>query len=338
MSVRLQIHPKIVAQSAHVHNSATPKIAERGRTRPREQATSIISAEQRRRQIEHVSIDQTGFVEGVGDARSPFDEHLQNPPTPQIVEDRPEIAREFKAGMDRSAHRRSAENYPYGLDVSGITLRIRKASGQGWVVGSHCSRSDKNRPTFGPKAMGIETGILAGDPLRRAIRRGGTPVEGRREFQDHQGSSRPTMVKIRGQLNLDVGRTDANDDINTCSPQLLDPGTGNLCIRIGNGNDHPGYPRSDHGVGTGRGQSMMRTRFERHIESAATGLVTGGRERNDFRMRAGHSVRSSDETSMIGLARGYDDCANPRSRRDLTPDCCGYSKGLAHAGHVVRAR
>jgi hypothetical protein len=55
-------------------------------------------------------------------------------------------------------------------------------------------------------------------------------------------------------------------------------------------------------------------------------------------MRAGHSVRSSDETSMIGLARGYDDCANPRSRRDLTPDCCGYSKGLAHAGHVVRAR
>jgi hypothetical protein len=338
MSVRLQIHPKIVAQSAHVHNSATPKIAERSRSGSCEQATGIVSTEQRRGQIEHVSIDQTRLVEGVGDGRSPFDENLQDPPAPQIVEDRPKIAREFKARMDCSICRRRTENDPYWFDVSGMTLQVRKANGQGGIVGAHRARSDENRPTLGPKAMGIEAGILAGDPLRRAIRRGGTTVEGRREFKDHQGSSRPTMVKIRGQLNLSFSRTDAHYDIDACSPQLLDPGTGDLCIRIGNGNDHLSDPRSDNGVRAGRGQSMMRTRFKRHKEGATTGLVAGGSEGNDFRMRARRSVRSSDETSMIGLAGGYDDCANPRPRRDLTPDCCGYSKGLTHAGHVVRAR
>ena len=186
--------------------------------------------------------------------------------------------------------------------------------------------------------MGIEAGILASDPLRGAIRRGGTTVEGRREFQHHEGSSRPTMVKIRGQLNLGLGQTDANHDIDACGPQLLDPRTGDLFIRIGNGNDHPSDPRRDNGGGAGRGQSMMRTRFECHVEGAAAGLVAGGSEGNDFRMRAGCAVRSSDESGMIGLPGGHNDRSNPRPRRDLTPDCCGYSKGLTHPGHVVRAR
>jgi hypothetical protein len=54
-------------------------------------------------------------------------------------------------------------------------------------------------------------------------------------------------------------------------------------------------------------------------------------------MRSGPPVGGPDETRMIRPAGGHDNRSNPRSGRDPAPDCCGYSKGLTHTGHVVRA-
>ena len=53
------------------------------------------------------------------------------------------------------------------------------ANGETRIIGAHGAGADEDRVALGPQAMGVGAGGVAGDPLRRTVRRRGTTVERR---------------------------------------------------------------------------------------------------------------------------------------------------------------
>jgi hypothetical protein len=74
------------------------------------------------------------------------------------------------------------------------------------------------------------------------------------------------MVEIGRELAGNVIGSAPNFDIDTGSAQAIDALARDLWVRICKRDHDSRNSGVDHRVGTGRSESMMRTRFEGHIE------------------------------------------------------------------------
>ena len=78
-----------------------------------EQAAGVVAAEERRREVEDVAVDQAGGVEVVGHRGAALDQHLEDAPLPELVEDLAEVARRARApGGPRRRRAALAEHDP----------------------------------------------------------------------------------------------------------------------------------------------------------------------------------------------------------------------------------
>jgi hypothetical protein len=145
-------------------------------------------------------------------------------------------------------------------------------------------------------------------------------------------------MKVRRELALDFALPASNFDFDTCSSQALDPLTRHLRIGIGHTNDNSGNTSLDHRISTWGRATMMRAWFEGDIHRRTSRCSACFCQRNDFCMRAGSTVGCSDETRMIRLPLRNDNCSDPRSGRDATPNRRSGSHCLTHAGLVRRKR
>ena len=73
-------------------------VGDGGGARAGEQAPGIVAAEQRRRQVQHVAVDEPRGVEVVGDAGAALDQQLDDALGPQLVEHSPSGPERSSAG------------------------------------------------------------------------------------------------------------------------------------------------------------------------------------------------------------------------------------------------
>ena len=162
-----------------------------------EEGPAVVAAEEHRGEVEHVPVDQTLLVEGVGHGGAALDEHLEGALGPELVEQVREGVVPLEAGMDAGAGRGIAEhNSPraVALDV---------ADGERRVVDPDGACADEDRVALGAQAMRVVAGGLAGDPLRRAVGCSGRTVEGAGDLAHDVRPAGPAVMQVRGRLALD---------------------------------------------------------------------------------------------------------------------------------------
>src|SRR5438552_5379680 len=71
-----QLDPEVVPQAFDGHDAAAPDVSHRCRARAGEHRAGVVTAEQRRRHVEDVAVDEAGAVKGPGHAPPALHEHL----------------------------------------------------------------------------------------------------------------------------------------------------------------------------------------------------------------------------------------------------------------------
>ena len=81
-----------LAQAINRHQLAPPEITDAPDARPGEQAAGVVATKQGGRQVQHVTVDQTGSMKGPGNRRAPLDQHLDHAPVGQLGQDLVRVA------------------------------------------------------------------------------------------------------------------------------------------------------------------------------------------------------------------------------------------------------
>ena len=96
---------------------ALARVVDGGDAGAGEHGTGVVTPEERRRQVEHVAIDESAGVEVVRHGRSAFHQQLHDALVTELVEDLFEVAAHRRGGFDASAWWDGAEHDPAQLDV-----------------------------------------------------------------------------------------------------------------------------------------------------------------------------------------------------------------------------
>ena len=96
--------------------------------------------------------------------------------------------------------------------------------------------------------MGVGAGLGPGDPLARAVGRGGAAVEGRGELEHDVGPAGAAVDEVRGQLLGDGGGLDADRDLDAGGAQRGDAPPADERIRVLDADDDVGDARLDDRV------------------------------------------------------------------------------------------
>jgi hypothetical protein len=132
------------------------------------------------------------------DSRSTFDHELDDSPRTKFIKDSSEITSEFKARLHCSVSWGGAENDAKRIGVSGAVFVFGQSHGERRVVRLDGARTHQNRIAVSPKPVGVETSLVASDPLRRTIGSCAAAIKGRGQLQHNKGATSRPMMKVRG--------------------------------------------------------------------------------------------------------------------------------------------
>ena len=290
---------------------------------PGEQRPAVVAAEQRRREVEDVPIDEALRVEVVRHRRTAFDQHLENPSPAELVEDGLEVARQLDRRSDLGPVRDGAEDDPQRL----ARRRRVDTDGQRRVVRPDRPGADEHRVGPGPEPVGVLAGVVAGDPLARPVRRGRPPVHRRRQLEHDPRPAGPAVLQVRRQLLVDRRGTDPDVDRDPGRSQPVDAPAGDVRVRVEHADDDPGDPGIDDRVHAGRRPANVGARLERREQRRPPRLVPGGAERSDLGVRPARRRGRPLEPRPGGR---HDDAAHPRVRRGRPVDRPGRRDGPGH--------
>ncbi len=227
---------------------------------PANRPAGVVAAEQQRRQVEHVAIDQSGLVQIVGQPGAALHQQLEHPALAQVVEHPTERPAQLQGRMHLGVRRRAAQHHPQRLHEPGRQLLVGQPHGERGVVESHGAGAHGDGVAVGPQAVGVVSGLVTGDPLAGAVRGGRAAVEAGRQLEDDQRSPGAAMVQIGRQLlgHRDRGRLQARGlgghlDGQPGGSQAVDPAAGHSVVGVTDPDHHPGHPGLDGGIGTGAG-------------------------------------------------------------------------------------
>ena len=102
-----ELHLEVVAELLDRLDAPAPDVGDRRRAGAGEQRPGVVAAEQRRRQVEDVAVDEPGAVEGARDGGAALHQHLHDAAATQLVEHVVEVAVELETRVD-SARRGGA--------------------------------------------------------------------------------------------------------------------------------------------------------------------------------------------------------------------------------------
>ena len=177
----LDVDPQVVAEPRDRRRSG-PARRRRSWPRPGRRTGRRASSppKQRRRQVQHVAVDQARPVEVAGDGGPALDHDLQDAAAAELVEHVAEVAARARGpggpGRRRGAVPSTTRSGSRPVDV---------ADGERGVVGPHRAGADDDGVALGPQAVGVGPGLRAGDPLatcrraRRCARRAWRPASAR---------------------------------------------------------------------------------------------------------------------------------------------------------------
>ena len=172
-------------------DAAAPHVGDGRRAGTGEQRAAVVAAEQRRREVEHVAVDEAGAVERAGDGGAALDHHLHDAsPTElveHVVERRPSSS---SAGWTLAPVGRVAEH-----DAQRVVDRRTWRTVSDGSSAAHGAGADEDRVALGPQPVGVGAGRVAGDPLARAVGRGGAAVEGGRQLQHDLGPAGAAVLE-----------------------------------------------------------------------------------------------------------------------------------------------
>ena len=106
------------------------------------------------------------------------------------------------------------------------------ADGERRIVGAHGAGADEDGVALGAHAMGVGPRLVAGDPLARAVGRGGPAVDGRGELEHDIGPAGAPMGEVRRELRFDRLGLDADGDLDARGAQGGDAPPGDVRVGI----------------------------------------------------------------------------------------------------------
>ena len=159
-----------------------------------------------------------------------------------------------------------AQNHSEGFGVIGMTLIVWQSNSQSRIVSMDCSRTHQHCIAVGPESMSVESSFFASDPLRGTVSRCGSTVERRGQFKNNERSTGAAVMKIRSKLLRNLVCATTNRNFDTGFAQKSYACSCDIRIGIGDTNDNFRDARSDDRFSARRRASVVRARFERHIE------------------------------------------------------------------------
>ena len=160
-----------------------------------EHAPGVVAAEEHRCEVEDVVVDEPGDVERVGHRGPALDQHLHGPFRAEAVEQLAEVTVVLLCGQDLRTRGNRPQDHPSRV----APWRLHQAHREARVVRGDRSRAHDHRVALGPQPVRIGAGLDAGDPLARAVGRGGSTIQARRRLEHHVRATRPPVHQVRGE-------------------------------------------------------------------------------------------------------------------------------------------
>ena len=231
------LEPHVVADAFDDVEAAAPEVVDRGCGGAGDGGGGVGAGEQRRRDVEHVAVDEAGGVERPDHAGTAFDHQLDDAAPSEVVEQLVEAAAPLDARVHTGVRRRRAEHHTQRV----VALDV--AHGERGIVGAHGAGADEDRVALGTQPVRVAPGGLAGDPLRRSVGRRRAAVGRGGELAHHVGAARAAMVQVGRELRFHVGGADADVDRDAGTPECVEAGTGHVVVGVGDAHDDALPPR-----------------------------------------------------------------------------------------------
>jgi hypothetical protein len=143
---------------------------------------------------------------------------------------------------------------------------------------------------------------------------------------------------MTGVLAQRLIRSEPGFDLNAALAQLGMSLAGDLRVWVLDRRHDAGYPRADDGIDAGRRFALMRARFERYIERAATGGLAGAFDRLGLGVwPAAVASTGNDDAILHDPGKPPDEPGWPRPRRPSASASCMKRRSWPSPGAVATA-
>ena len=287
-------------------DAAPPDVVDGRRARAGEQRSGVVAAEQRRREVEHVAIDEAGPVEDAGDRGAALDQDLQDAPAAELVE---QLARARPGTRAPAAPWRSGGAWP-------STTRSGSRPSTWRTVSAGSSARTVPAPTTmaSLSARSAWASARAASPVIHWLVPSGAAVRPSSVDGQLQHDPRPTgaaVLQVRGELAAHRLGLDADR-----RPRCRPPAAGRCPAPATCGS---GSSIADHDPGDARRRSARRrTAAVRPWCEHGSSVVTHGGARGRRRRPPRRATTSAWRTAGR-LGRALEDGARRRPRRRSRP-------------------
>ena len=131
---------------------------------------------------------------------------------------------------------------------------------------THGAGADEHGVALGPQPVGVGPGLLAGDPLARAVGRGGAAVDGGGELEHDVRAAGAAMGQVRGELGRDGVGLDPDGDVDARRRAGRRHPARRQGVGVLDADDDTADAGGDDRVGARRRAPVVVARFERGHE------------------------------------------------------------------------
>src|SRR5207247_2651618 len=141
------------------------------------------------------------------------------------------------------------------------------------VVGDHGVDADEDRVVLVPQAVGMQPGLLAGDPARLARAGGDLAVEADGELRGHEGTAGGAVLDVELVQTPRAVLVEANGGVDAGLLERSDAGSVDAWVGVGHRDDGAADAGLDQCTGAALGPVSVGAGLEVHIDAAAPGAV-----------------------------------------------------------------